>query len=320
MNMAEFAQDPTAPGVAGTLAALAAAEPRWRWAALIDTAFDYLKRQPPPFAAEALNCYSNNEMASLNAAAPVLVPLPPEAFRARAETLIRHCSARPMLSFIAVAADFPLEKLVKQWEPLHRLHGSDNQKFLLRFADTRALATLPKVLKPEQWWTWHQNIVSWRLPDRNGYLTQLALEAKEHPPVRRMEIDDGQLARMLALSEADAMLNFIVKTNPDLLPAGLTGYGYFTMASKVLAKADRHGIEAWSDRVTLVGAALMTHGELWETPESEKWLAAKGWTAGKMAEAIETPEFPWPTSFREAEKQREVALETELEKIRAVHR
>ncbi len=48
--------------------------------------------------------------------------------------LLAHCSARPMLSFIAL--ETPVEHLVHAWRNVHLVKTSDDEQYLLRLADT----------------------------------------------------------------------------------------------------------------------------------------------------------------------------------------
>jgi hypothetical protein len=299
--MIEFAQNPPLQGALAKISALIADAPNRQWAALVDTAFDYRKKQPTPLIAEALNIYDNaalnryNALASMRASAPILIPLPPTEAPQRLATLVEHCGARPMLSFVELNEGIGLTQLVKQWEPLHRLYNPDiNRMMVLRFADTRSLAVLPQILTPAQWRTWHANIFAWHYFDRSGWPTTLPQEKTAYPPVQRIEVDDAQLTRFTDAAEADTVLDFILHTQPGTLPENIMGHRYYVVASKALAKATAHGIESWPDRVIMVSLAADTNGLLWETPEAEAWLKKRGWKDGELYEQTKAGDFPWP--------------------------
>jgi hypothetical protein len=293
--MIEFAQNPPVPGALAEISSLIASTRDGHWAALVDTAFDYLKKQTTPFIAEAINVYDNGNdaFASLRIAAPVLMPLPSKEVPEWLATLVEHCGARPMLSFIKLPKDIAWSQLVKQWEPLHRLHNPDGTRMLLRFADTRSLALLPQVLKPEQWWTWHKNIVEWRYLDRAGYFTLLPLEKTAHPLVQRTEVDDAQLARLTDAAEADSALDFILYAQPAALPESISGYRYHVAATNALAKATQYGIENWQDRVAIVSLAAVTDGKILEDSEANQWLAARTWESGCLGNVLTPDAAPW---------------------------
>jgi hypothetical protein len=150
-NTIFFAQDGMAVStVIDLLGEQVKAQPDLHWAALLDAAFDYPASEPMPYGANGVNCYMLDDFKGLERAAPWLVPLPScDADQQQLRELLRHCRGRPMLSF--VASREPTVTLKEAWAKLHWICAVDDQRMLLRMADTRILPVLPRVLTPKQW-------------------------------------------------------------------------------------------------------------------------------------------------------------------------
>ena len=290
--MLTLALAPTRPTThENILQQMKATPPGLRWVALIDTLSDYQKT-PFPLPEDSLNCYAvAGQLATLKPVAPWLVPLHRASAPEQLAALIAHCDARPMLSFIVLPEDFELEALVDQWKTLHWVTPREGKKMLLRFADTRTLAILPKVLTPEQWRGWSENLAQWHLIGRNGALEKLPLPGADIKPKKKLDFDDAQLARMLELNEPDTALGSLLQWSPEALPENLTGYRYYELSTGALEQANQHKVEDWGERLTLICLAAVTDGKMLDDVEMNQWLAAHAWGKGQFSDAI--AETPW---------------------------
>ena len=116
----------------------------WQWYALIDTAFDYQRSQRLGLEG-AVSLFTPLSLQILAEVAPVLMPLNRQGdLTVQLSNLLAHCSARPMLSFIAL--ETPVEHLVHAWRNVHLVKTSDDEQYLLRLADTRVQPTLAQAL------------------------------------------------------------------------------------------------------------------------------------------------------------------------------
>jgi hypothetical protein len=274
----QFAQESTRPEVAEQmLEHVKTTFEGIAWAALVDGAFDYgkaalaLKTTP-------LNCYLSPDLQALGEAAPCLFPLPgDDTLPEQVGKLLAHCNGRPMLSFLATTR--PLEEIVKQWQPLHWAYTTDGQKQILRFADTRILASLPSILTSAQWAAWHQPLVAWHYIDRMGQLAQLPnipLSASE-PTVQtpsKIEISDEQLARMLDCSEADTVLDFLQARYPESVPNEISGGQFYQLANRALERARQYKFDAWEDKVVFVSTTISSMGCFLEDVKLHQTLSA----------------------------------------------
>lgn len=263
------------------------AHPPCTWAALVDTAFDHGRATPALRRHDTFNCYDFPDLKGLAGAAPCLLVLPGShapGFKTALRALLHHCSGRPMLSFVALRQDTTPRQAVEHWHPLHWAHTSDGQKLLLRFADTRTLAALPAVLAPPQWAAWTAPLSAWYAVDRTGAIAALPWPdgTASSAAARTLDIGDAQLAAFVESSEPDAALQFLREHLPDILPAGMTGHGFYRQASQALDRARQHGIANWGDQMALVAAALMSGGMLLRAPALDALLAARGWQPGQL--------------------------------------
>jgi hypothetical protein len=196
-----------------------------------------------------------------------------------------------MLSFIVLPKNLALEKLVNQWKNLHWVYPEEGEKLLLRFADTRTLAILPKLLTPGQWRAWCENLAQWHFIGRYGRLETLLLPETDIKPEKKLKFDDAQFARMLELNEPDTALGTTLQWHPAALPEEITGYRYYELATGAIEQANRHKIEEWQERFTLIGIAVATDGKTLQSDEMEQWLATHVWEKGKFGNTLGNT--PW---------------------------
>jgi len=285
--MINFAQNAHAPQLASNIVARIQAPPHLNWAALVDTAFDRHKTAFP-FPLGSLNCYreESGALASLRAIAPCIVPVAREHAVSLIADLLVHCDARPMLSFLAVPQGVGWETLIERWEPLHCAYPPDGNRLLLRFADTRSLAILPRVLEPKQWYAWSQGIVSWLIVSRRGDVQPLPLLEEKYPPVSRLQLSDSQVSAFVEEAETDATLDFLRENHPELIPEPLTGYDYHCWALQALNTARQYGVEGFPDRATLIALNIRREGKFVEMPELLRLMEEKKWENGELGSTL----------------------------------
>jgi hypothetical protein len=286
--------DPVQPQAAGQLVAKMKAASVWNWLALVDTGFDYQHGGFPalPGIPEPINCYRNNlSLEGILEAAPCLIPLAEDAAARsqQVQTLIAHRGDRPMLSFIAVEKTTPAAALVEQWNDLHWARGTDGDKSLLRFADTRTLARLPEILKPEQWRAFYRNVCQWLYFSREGGLTELLPPKKGEKIARNIELDNAQSIQIMDAALSNAILDNFHKTSvDDYVPDDIPRARLYRLTESALAKMRQADIDPWDDdvHIPLVLYTLKTHGKLLEAPELDGFLRARQWETGHFYEAL----------------------------------
>jgi hypothetical protein len=193
------------------------ADASWQWYALLDTAFDHQHPERLPLD-NAINLFTPLHLQILEEVAPVLIPLQQDQQDYLADQLHRlfeHCSARPMLSFIALAT--PPDQLVKSWSKVHLVKTSDDEQYLLRLADTRVQPALAQALDAEHWAAIRAPLAEWLSIDRFGALIKLptADEAAKLPK----QLSDDTLNALLDLAQADAIWDYLLRDEPEPLLA-----------------------------------------------------------------------------------------------------
>lgn len=268
-----------------TLGMLTAAQSGLHWAALIDSAFDYPASETLPYAAGSINCYSTNEFEGLQKAAPLLMPIPShQRSDAHLRGILRHCAARPMVSF--VASRIPLAELSEHWRSLHRVSVVDEQKMLLRFADTRVLSVLPEILTPSQWLSYSAPLASWLVLERTGTFTEIALAPAGALPDQEIKLSEYQVDALLAASQPDAIIELLKNSMSDVVPDSLRNSAFYELIRGSCQLAALHGIELFADVFSLAVAACLTMGETNRSPEVDALLHARRWPAGDLGDAL----------------------------------
>jgi hypothetical protein len=283
-----FAQDPIDMAAAEKFLAEAfAREPGLHWIALIDGAFDH-GRGAAGVVYEGLNCYAaEHPLNDLVDTAPWLIDLNPFDKNDRnLAKLLAHCTGRPMFS--VVASRIPASLLGRRWRPLHQVHTSDSQLLLLRFADTRTLPVLSDVLEPAQWEAITAPLVHWFYPDREGTMVAAVLpDPTTAAPLTALHLSQAQLDAMVRACEPDAALDLLADQMSEVFAPNVSHgrlHGY--IKRKTFGLIDRHGIQNWTDKVSLVAAELLTNGKLHDDKKLEELLLTKAWEPGNLRAAL----------------------------------
>lgn len=260
-----------------------------RWHALVDLAFDE-GRQRMPLKTSPTALYRHGRLAPMQAVSPVLCELPmdrPDELVSIVRTLNRHAAGRPMLSFLA--SKLPEPQLADAMQPVLEVQTSDGQPFLLRFADTRVLVTLPASLTTAHWVKVCAPLVGWLAIDRFGELVELPMPIPSAPAMERlarMQVDDAELGALLRAGEADALIAALADGFPDLLPKQARA-ALYQEVGHVCALARTHGINGSGDQLALALANRMMGGGLWRDAKLDQWLARRAGQPGQFADALE---------------------------------
>jgi hypothetical protein len=289
-NSQSFGQDPAnTSAILKELLALAAAHPEAHWAALVDAAFDYPVATEKPYWHSGINCYDSPEYEGLGKAAPMLIPIDIYNDQEFVSRLVHHCHDRPMISFLA--SRVALNDLCDAWRPLHWITAVDDQRMLLRLADTRVLSGLSQALKPDQWAAIAAPVACWVAVNRTGRLKSLNLPKPDELRAQKIQLDQDQLGTLLASAEPDNVLSLISESMSDVFPAGMRGSQRYEMVSESCALARKHGIENWSDIVSLSVAAFLTKGELNQDKSLADYLARRQWAPGDLGTCLVSERF-----------------------------
>lgn len=259
------------------------------WAMLIDDAFDQNARRLGAVTGQ-VNLYDRPALEGLISAAPRLIPLPrDDGARALLRRGLRHCSGRPMLSVIS--SRLSLQELQTYWEPVHWISTEDGQELLLRFADTRVLPTMPRILRANQWRTLAEPLAQWIYVDRNGRPAHCEKALLVEDSQRPILLTNDQVGAFISAAQPDAMVNYMQEHLSDALPEGTTSLDCFRWAVEVCALADAHEFDAWADRISLLCAYALTRGACGRHPELARLLASHGWSPGQLGQALQTLEI-----------------------------
>lgn len=286
MSEGAFAQNPTdiATFDADVGALFRGGPDVMNWSILIDDAFDHDRRRFPSIAGQ-INLYQTPSLEGLVSAAPRLIPLQvSDSGRALLRRALQHCSGRPMLS--VVGSRSPMHEVKTHWESVHWISTEDGQELLLRFADTRVLSILPRVLRPDQWAVLVEPLQRWVYVDRSGRLRLCGAAPIIEKVEQTISLTNDQVDAFLAAAQPDAMLDYVLEYLSDAIPEGTEPLQCYHWALETCRLADVHGIEAWSDRIALFCAQALTRGELHSAPTLEGLLAAQDWPKGKLGQAL----------------------------------
>jgi hypothetical protein len=205
--------DEFAEGVLEELDAFAAASEKHNLYVLIDGAFDPgLQRR---FIAELGGHALHLLFDDLPSVTEEVLDVSPFVFRylpgnPAIRELLKRCSGLPMLS--AIASPEPLQTLAERLSAW-TIIASDGARFNFRFADTRRLPTILRMLRDEQLGAMVGPALAWHYVARTGQWAMATLSGASAPVNPRPQtLDSEQFASMADDAEADAMLAGIKKS------------------------------------------------------------------------------------------------------------
>lgn len=128
------------------------------------------------------------------------------------ERLISATNARPALSVLEIAADAGAPDLrALQW--LADAQSADGTRLYCRYADTRILPNVLKVLDPTQKTWLARTIRRWAWVDRDGSLKSIDITPTDSsaPPHDRggIHFDDAQFGTLMQAAEADTLFDVL---------------------------------------------------------------------------------------------------------------
>ena len=261
---------------------------RVNWLALLDTAFD-VEGTPLRSIAPSVRLYKQGKLEALRGVSPALyqLPLDDDAFLKKALTaLLRHASGRPMLSFISSRLN--AEQLARQFQDVLEVRTSDQQAFVLRLADTRALPAIGLAFDAQHWARITRHIECWMIVSRRAMLEPLRLAdrvASDEPDGEPIVLSDVELDRLLALGQPDALVQSLYENFPDLLP-GKHRADFHQLMADVCQFGLRHRISAFPELMALAVAVAATSSQLLHHPGLCHWLDARAWSEGQFEDGL----------------------------------
>jgi hypothetical protein len=265
--------------------AMQAREPGLNLYVLVDAAFAHVKSIPSldAWRGQGSSLYAGSALSDFGQAAPFIAPV--SGMTAQLARLLNEASGLPMLSFIASRLD--AAELKAHFLPFLEVATPDGQQMVLRFADTRVLATIDAQMclaEPQ----WRAGIAHWWLPTRDGQLAALPVVAE--PPVLQappgpVALEQGTLDRLLASTEADAIIDAIFDQNSDLLrqrqPSAL-----HALVQRAMLKLEKYDVSNFRDAVMFVTTAISTEESFDLHPAFQACLRERRWEDGHLGAAL----------------------------------
>lgn len=181
---------------------------------------------------------------------PLLIHYSPGATLPTA--LLDRSEGLPMLSMIRTSETIDVLGLrLRAW----CLIGVDQQRFNLRWADTRRLPAIVSALDEVQHAQFFGPLTAWRYIDRNGQWASLPLPTRSTPPATAVELTDDQFSRLVADSEADETIALLFDKNPTLL-SSLRPSERYARVMRGLHLADRFAENSQAGRLQLCHLTL----------------------------------------------------------------
>lgn len=260
--------------------------PELEWYALVDTVFDYPDGKFVGEFVDAINCYTgDSKLDALATAAPCLVPLPDDdGLMHRLTSLLRHCSARPMLSFFASEAGSA--NILENWRAFYMAQLDDGQEMLLRFADTRVLPNLQHVLTSDQWGALCSEIRCWHYVGRNGGVMECAVSNALDCARGQLHLSSHQVDQLVELSYPDILLGRIVESLPEAIPSSTRFSSLYEFTAASYRLAQEYVIDNETDVFSLAVAACLSNGKSNESAELYRLLKSKAWSPGNLGDEM----------------------------------
>lgn len=266
--------------------------------ALLDNAFDY-GQKPLKWHAESLPVYSPaGRLAALNKVSPTLfllsAPDSPE-FEPEIRWLSRHCSGRPMLSFLH--SKVSAKELSAQWQKCLMLKTTDdNEPYLLRLADSRVLPALATMPDTPLWQILTQSLNQWLIVGRTGAIHALPLpvrtsatlfgDDKRDGEAADLEITDKDLHHLLIQGQPDNVIHVMAEQFPEVMPEREHAIFYAHIA-QACQLTEQVGIDAFPDVLALAMASHLTQGQILKNAQVIKLLQERQWPSGQLSEVLD---------------------------------
>jgi hypothetical protein len=155
----------------------------------------------------------SQESEALHLHGPILCELKPDEIET-VEALIEQyigCYA----SCLVVNAS--LNELATQWRKfVNFLQCESGERYYLRYADTRVLEVLPRIMNAPQWHALTEYVQTWRYVNRAQKIQSIAPKQLELPKKGTLIWTDHQLALLIDATWPDALLAEVWVVNPDI--------------------------------------------------------------------------------------------------------
>lgn len=260
-----------------------AQRPDLHWMALVDGAFDVGVKRPLDVG-ERFPVFKFDNMHEMMMASPFLIDLADgESVRHRVFALAKHRAERPMLSFIGSRS--PVPKVRQHLQQFVEVTADDGQEFILRFADTRILATLPDCLLPASWDGFSRMAQEWVYIDRQGGLVEVALKDGGADVPLPLTLSATEVSQLIEKGEPDAVINVLANDHIELLPlAGRTHF--YSRIAAICAFAKRLKVDAFPDVVALAIFYIATGTDPAASEEVLALMRSRQWQTGRLIDSL----------------------------------
>jgi hypothetical protein len=203
--------------------------------------------------------------------------------------LLTWCNGKPMLSFWASQKD--QAALINHWQRYLNLNTTEGDHYLLRFADTRVLASLPTVLNSEHWSQLTSPLETWLIINRAGQLQELPCKSNNLTVLSETPItlSASELAALIDASEPDAIVQVLEKDFSELLQSRSRA-ALFHRIAFISQQAKRHQITTFLDVVAMATVELSMpdeySGQWLKEPGVQTLFSQKSWADGQLSVAL----------------------------------
>ena len=221
------------------------------------------------------NVLAHSRLAAFGDMAPHLIELRARdaSAQARISQLIAAGAAAPAFSWLSSAKR--AEEVCQTLSYLAMAQVDGDMKLHCRFADTRILPELWRLLTDSQRLRVTQDIVSWSCLDRTNSSCRLnPVVANSNEVADQHEflhLTGGQFAAMLDASEGDTMFSLLLDTTPELVPVEQRGIFHATLMDYI-DRATKLGIRAPADRLQFIVLSLTCIEAFYRLPDlADTW-------------------------------------------------
>lgn len=228
---------------------------------LVDKAFlPSIHRLPGWRERPAASLFAGLGGADLEEVAPNLLAIDPQHDAEFVASVVRCLSGRPAVS--AAHSALTLEALSAHLSSFVFVEiEPDDQRFALRFADTRVLPLLVGALDDAQRRQFLGPLREWRYVARNGTVASLSGLAETAGSPGPLRLNEQQFALLVDGSEADAVLGQL--RSSKTVPPGMLPSVAHTRLVRELQRATESGLHGAADRLTWCALALGSAEEAW---------------------------------------------------------
>ncbi|SPA33040.1 conserved hypothetical protein [Cupriavidus taiwanensis] len=221
------------------------------------------------------NVLAHSRLAAFGDVAPHLVELPASdaSAKARVSQIIAAGASAPAFSWLSSSKC--AEEVCQTLSYLAMAQIDGDMELHCRFADTRILPELWRLLTDSQRLRVTQDIASWSCLDRtnapcrlNPVVTNSYEVADQH---EFLHLTGGQFAAMLDASEGDTMFSLLLDTTPELVPVEQRGEFHATLMDHI-DRATKLGIGAPADKLQFIVLSLTCTEAFYRLPElADTW-------------------------------------------------